>query len=135
MRIFLGAILVTTAITLIGCSSSDDGDETKGSPPTIANLALSTQTIAVGKVEVVRGTVDFDDPDSDFDAIEGSLVFAGQTQAVPRQTATTNGQKSGTLNLAFQIGAAQAGTAEIEIWGLDKNGNKSNRQKVSVEAK
>ncbi len=130
------ALALLATIGAAGCSSEDGGSTAaKGSAPSIANLNLTTNTIPVGKMTVVTGTVEFDDADGDFDAIEGQLLFGGQSAAVPKYAATTNGQKKGTLNLAFQVGAAQAGSGELELWGVDKNGNTSNRQKVAIEAK
>ena len=135
MKLFPISISLLVVALVSGCSSESGSSAAKGNPPTISNLSFETQSIPVGKVETVKGSVDFDDADGDFDAIEGELVFASQKQTIPRYPATTNGQKKGTLQLLFQLGAAQAGTADIQLWGVDKNGNKSNVEKISLEAK
>ena len=124
------------AFALAACSS--DGTEgaaaSKGAAPKISNLSFKSTTLAVGKIETIQGTVDFEDADGDFVGLEGQASISGQTQAIPR-TGVTSTDKTGKIVIQLQLGASVAGTANVEFWGVDKNGNQSNRETATFEVK
>jgi hypothetical protein len=125
------ALALVASVVLAACSSADD-TASKGTAPTISNLTFKTNTLTVGKTDVVEGTLDFADPDGDFDGVEGQASIGGQTTSIPRNS-TASTQTQGSVILQLALGASQKGTIDVEFWGVDKNGNKSNHEKAAFD--
>ncbi|MFO0671911.1 MAG: hypothetical protein U0235_20185 [Polyangiaceae bacterium] len=141
MRALALALGFTLVASLTACSS-DSGSSApaaKGNAPSISSLSFEKTELAVGKVETLKGSVDFSDPDGDFDGVEGQAVLTtnngqSQTTGIPKTSVTTT-DKTGKVVILLQLGAAAPGKADVEFWGVDKNGNKSSPEKVTFTVK
>ena len=134
----LSALALTLSVALTGCSSDDSttaaAAAAKGAAPTISNLTFKTTTLTAGKLETLQGSCDFADADGDFDGIQGKASIGGTTSQIARTPAATS-DKSGAVIIQLQLGASVKGTIDVELWGLDKNGNESNHEKIKFEVK
>lgn len=133
------AVMIVASCAIAGCAGSDGTTQStpaaKGAAPSIADLAVDKQTIAVGKTEVLKAKLHFDDADGDLDGVEGEVSAKGQSVALAKMPIDAKGQKAGEVVVAVMMATAAAGEADLVLWAVDKNGNASNRLSTTIVAK
>ena len=131
----IGTGLVALVAT-VGCGGSDTEEE-KGTPPAITDVTLDKTEIAKGAIETIKVDIAYSDAEGDVAKVFEQLTPKGGTSQAPKELALSEaaGQKEGTHALVLQLGATQAGEAEVAFWLVDAKGNESEKVKRTITVK
>jgi hypothetical protein len=134
--------LLPAAFALSGlsaCSSSSSGSGAPDhQPPSISNLQVTMQpnSIPVGQLTTLSGTLMLSDGDGDEQAVQASAVLPnGSRQSLPpTMLSNVSGQTSAMIQWVLVLDPPAAGTYTLSLSVDDSEGQSSNTLSFTVQA-
>ena len=121
------------ALALVSGCDSDDAD--MGTPPSLEAFALDATDVVVGTPSVLRGTLEFTDPDGDLTEAELTLLEpSGAMATMATPIANAEGRTEAVVELQLTILAPTAGTYEVTAILHDAEGSASDPVTASFDA-
>lgn len=120
---------------LLACAACT-GDEPAGTPPAIAQLAVTPAQVTAGQAVPITGSFTFTDEDGDITQLGAALIAPSSArQEAPLLDVTGQTMApAGALTFQLVVAPPSAGSYQLEVWLLDDAGHTSNRLTAGLDA-
>lgn len=129
--VIVASLAMLPAVAAGGCVEGEPGDRA----PTIQELTVEPQQIAVGESTELLGLLEFSDDDRDVERVRAFVrTPAGAFGPTAETDVNTTAREGGTLELSLGLTPTMPGAYTVHVVVIDSRGNESNLVLGTVEA-